>query len=130
MVRIRLVRTGRTHQAHFRVVVIPQREKMNSSVIEYVGHYSPHSKELVLEKERIEYWLSKGAQPSDTVKRMLIKQGILKAPKAKANFQKQPGKKKTERLEAQKAKEAAERAAKEAAKAQKAAEVVEEAPTA
>lgn len=115
MVRIRLARFGRKHEAYFRIVVTPQREKQQSKAIEYVGTYSPHTKEITLKKDRIEYWLSNGAQPSETVQRILEKQGVLKPSKNKKVFKKAPGRKRKERLE----QEAAEKESKETEKAPK-----------
>ncbi|MCA9386649.1 30S ribosomal protein S16 [Candidatus Dojkabacteria bacterium] len=130
MVRMRLTRVGRKNNPAYRVVVTPKREKRDSRAIEYLGHFSPMSKVLELNKERIEYWLSVGAQPSETVKRLLIKEKILKEDKKSKPFAKKAGRKKSER-DAAKA-DAAEQA-KEAAKAAKEAEAAaketsEEAP--
>ncbi|MDQ7020450.1 MAG: 30S ribosomal protein S16 [Candidatus Dojkabacteria bacterium] len=88
MVKIRLARVGRTHYATFKIVVTPAREKQVSKFIEEIGRYNPHTKELVLDKERAAYWISVGAQPTDTVKRMLIKDGIVEKPKKKVTFSK------------------------------------------
>ena len=105
MVRIRLTRVGRIHQPSYRIAVTPQREKRDSKSIELLGHYSPMTKELVINKERAAYWLSVGAQPSDTVKRLFIKDGILKADKKdKKTFSKKAGKQSVERAEQKKAK--------------------------
>jgi small subunit ribosomal protein S16 len=97
MVKIRLTRTGRKHLASFRIVISPAREKRESKFIEYVGSYSPHTKELTLNKDRVQYWLSQGAQPTETVKAFLIKEKILEKSKKKAAFKDKPGKKSTER---------------------------------
>lgn len=108
MVRIRLTKVGRKHSPAFRVVITPQREKRDSKVIEQIGTYSALTKEVSIDKERAEYWLSVGAQPSETVERLLIAQKILKAPKVKRTFKKKLGRKATERAEAEKAKAEAE----------------------
>jgi small subunit ribosomal protein S16 len=97
MVKIRLTRTGRKHLASYRIVISPAREKRESKFIEHVGSYSPHTKELTLNKERVEYWLSQGAQPTETVKGFLIKEKILAKPKKKAVFKAKAGKKSIER---------------------------------
>ena len=84
-VRIKLKRFGRRHQPHFRLTAVDRRRSRNSRVIEELGSYNPiHRKEdqqVTLNKERIEYWLSVGAQPTDTVRRILEKQGIARAAK-------------------------------------------------
>ncbi len=99
MVKIRLTRIGRKDTPQYRVVATPQREARDSKAIEYLGFYNPIEKVIDLNKERIEYWLSVGAQPTNTVKRILIKENILKEPKFRKTFKKKPGKKATERAE-------------------------------
>ena len=73
-VRIRLSRTGKNKTALYRVVVADKEAPRDGKVIEFLGHYNPKAKETVLKinKERLEYWMSKGAKCSDTV-RTLIK---------------------------------------------------------
>jgi len=70
---IRLARTGRRNQPKFRVVVAENSKPVKSNVVEVVGHYNPTVKKdpLTISKEAIETWLSKGAQPSNTVARIL-----------------------------------------------------------
>ena len=79
-VRIRLKRIGRRHRPCYRVAAVDKRRARDSKVIEELGSYDPIRKEedqqVVLNRERIEYWLSVGAQPSDTVRRLLEKSGI------------------------------------------------------
>ncbi len=104
MVKIRLKRTGKTNAPHYRLVIIKQRTKRDGASIEDVGHYAPFSKELVLNKERIEYWLKVGAKPTETVERMLIKEGLIAKPKYQKKFDTKPGKKSQERAEQKKAK--------------------------
>lgn len=100
MVKIRLSRFGKKNTPFYRVVVMPAREKRESKFLENVGHFSPLNKEIVLKADRIQYWLSVGAQPTDTVRYMLVKQGILPADKAKKVYSKKAGRKATERKEA------------------------------
>ena len=79
-VRIRLKRVGRRHRPSYRVAVMDSRRARDSNVIEELGHYDPigasEGQETVLKRDRIEYWLSVGARPSETVRRLLAKQGI------------------------------------------------------
>lgn len=79
MLVIRLMRTGKIHAPHYRVVVQEKRSKLNGKAVETIGHYHPAqaNKELVIDKDRATYWLSKGAQPSDTVANLLVKDGVL-----------------------------------------------------
>jgi small subunit ribosomal protein S16 len=77
-VKIRLQRQGRSHRPIFRVVVAESRVRRDGRFIEGLGTYipSPRGKEekLVLDQDRARYWLSVGAQPTDTV-RALIRSG-------------------------------------------------------
>lgn len=80
-VRIRLKRVGRRHRPAFRLTAIDQRRPRDSKVIEELGSFNPvfpkEEQQLQLNRKRIEYWLGVGAKPTDTVRRMLEKQGIL-----------------------------------------------------
>ena len=73
MVAIRLSRTGAKKKPSYRVVVIDKRRARDSRNLEIVGHYNPRPDpiELVLKRDRIKYWMGVGAQPSDTVKRLI-----------------------------------------------------------
>ncbi len=73
MVAIRLSRTGAKKKPSYRVVVMDKRRARDSRNIEIVGHYNPRPTpiELVLKRDRIDYWLSVGAQPSATVQRLV-----------------------------------------------------------
>lgn len=67
MVKLKLSRTGKKHQPHFRIVAIEAKTKRDGEYIEMIGHYSPLTKELVLDKAKYDAWISKGAQPTETV---------------------------------------------------------------
>ena len=97
MVKIRLTRTGKKNNPSYRVVIVPLREKRDSKFLEIVGHYSPLTKVVEVKEDRIKYWLSVGAQPSDTVRYLLEKKGIVEKPKEKKVYVKEPGKKAKER---------------------------------
>ncbi len=75
MVRIRLRRTGAKKQASYRIVVADSRAPRDGKFIEVLGWYNPRTDPPTFEinKERAEYWLSRGAQPSDAVARLLKK---------------------------------------------------------
>lgn len=81
MVRLRMQRLGRTHRPFYRINAIDQRTRRNGRVLEALGHYDPmckdEDKQIVLKVEEIKAWLAKGAQPSDTVRDMLGREGIL-----------------------------------------------------
>jgi len=81
MVAIRLRRAGSKKRPFFRVVVTDSRAARDSSFVEILGHYNPRTKPaaVTIDKERVEYWLKKGAQPSDSV-RTLIARHVSAAP--------------------------------------------------
>jgi small subunit ribosomal protein S16 len=86
MVAIRLRRAGSKKRPFFRVVVTDSRVARDSSFVEILGHYNPRSKPAVVhvDKERVNYWLGKGAQPSDSV-RTLIRRHLSPPPSAPAS---------------------------------------------
>ncbi|MBI1355905.1 MAG: 30S ribosomal protein S16 [Acidobacteria bacterium] len=73
MVAIRLSRTGAKKKPTYRVVVTDKRRPRDSKTLEIVGFYDPRPSpiELNLKRDRIDYWVGVGAQPSDTVKRLI-----------------------------------------------------------
>ncbi|MDO8514716.1 MAG: 30S ribosomal protein S16 [bacterium] len=82
MLKIRMQRTGRINTPSYRIVVVEHTEgPKTGNVVEKVGTYNPKTKERVLNAERIKYWMSVGAKPSDTVHNMLVSLGILNAKK-------------------------------------------------
>ena len=80
-VKIRLRRTGRKKAPQYRVVVADSRSPRNGKFIEMVGQYAPRQGEnaINLDTARINHWLDNGAQPTDTVRSLLRRAGILKA---------------------------------------------------
>ncbi len=81
MVTIRLRRMGKTKQTKLSLVVADSRAPRDGKFIEIVGHYNPvrQPKELHVKADRVRYWLSVGAQPSETVVRLLKQVGVLDA---------------------------------------------------
>ena len=79
MLKLRLKRMGKKNSPHYRIVVMPARSKRDGKAVEYIGHYNPKSKELKLDVDRAKYWLSVGAQPTDTVHSFLAKHKLIKA---------------------------------------------------
>lgn len=71
---IRLSRFGTKNEPHYRVAVAEARSRRDGDAVEYLGSYNPRSKgnPLNVKLDRYDYWVSKGAQPSDTV-RTLVK---------------------------------------------------------
>ena len=80
-VRIRLRRVGRKKNPMYRIVVAESTSPRDGRFIENIGQYAPRKAEggLTLNAERAGYWLDVGAQPSDTVRSLLRKAGVLKA---------------------------------------------------
>jgi len=81
MLSIRLSRVGKKNQPLFRLIVIDEHKDPWGKAVEILGNRNPRSKEMVLNVERVKYWLSKGAQPSNTVANILIDQKILEGQK-------------------------------------------------
>ena len=83
--KIRLSRVGATHQPIYHVVVAEARSRRDGAAVEVLGTYNPRSKKdaLALDLARAEYWMSKGALPTDTAK-TLIKKARKKAEIAAA----------------------------------------------
>ena len=77
-VRIRLTRIGARKDPVWRVVVADQRSPRDGRVIETVGHYNAQTdpSTIVLDEERIRAWLQRGAQPTDTVRKLMQTQNI------------------------------------------------------
>jgi len=71
MLKIRLQRFGKKKAPIYRIAVMEKSKRLLSEPVERLGFYNPKTKELVLNKERAEYWQSKGAQPSSTVAALL-----------------------------------------------------------
>ena len=78
MVVIRLARGGRVYMPIYMLVAADSRNQAHSKFLKKLGQYRPSSEEMLFDvkKERIEYWVSKGAQLSDTVKTLLKKSNI------------------------------------------------------
>ncbi len=81
MVRIRLRRVGRKRNPIYRIVVADSQSPRDGRFIEIIGNYAPRQGDTAidLKTDRANYWLDNGAQPSDTVRSLLRRAGILKA---------------------------------------------------
>lgn len=79
MVRIRLTRVGSKRQPSYRIVIIDRERARDSRYIEAIGFYNPRTQPATMElkEDRVLYWLSVGAQPSDTVTRILKTTGTM-----------------------------------------------------
>lgn len=77
MLVIRLQRTGRKGHAQFRVVVQDSRRTPSSGkVVKLLGHYNPHTKQITVDKEKAQFYLDHGAQPTSRVAVLLKKEGV------------------------------------------------------
>jgi small subunit ribosomal protein S16 len=91
MLKIRLQRTGRRNEPHYRAVVTEStRGPKSGDFIEIVGSYNPKLGKIELKNERIAHWISKGAQPSDTMHNFLVDAKVIDAPKINVLPQKSP----------------------------------------
>jgi len=110
MLKIRLQRTGKRNEPHFRLVLTEKSSAPKSKALEILGHYNPRKKDRAFKKERILYWVSMGAQVSDTAFNLLHNENILEGQKI---VKKKISKRKREELK-KRAQEEAEQKEKEA----------------
>jgi small subunit ribosomal protein S16 len=124
MIKIRLSRGGRTNLPYYRILATNSTSPRDSKFLEKLGTYNPllgdtDEKRVTIDKERAEYWLSVGAQPTEKVAKFLINLGVKGAekykpdfkPKAKgSNLKKKAQEKLNKEIEASKAKEEAAQA--------------------
>jgi small subunit ribosomal protein S16 len=124
MLRIRLQRLGKKKQPSYRFVISERTKDTQGRALEIVGHYNPIAQPKIIEMkvDRIKYWLSMGAQPSNTVNNILVKEGVIEGKKAKSVTitKKRQGKLDEKQKEAEEKKKAKAEAKKEAEVAAKA----------
>ncbi len=84
MLKIRLQRTGKRGQAYFRIVAVEHTKKPKGEYLELLGSYNPHEKVFNVEKERVEYWMSMGAQISPTVNNLMVNYKVWDRPKVQS----------------------------------------------
>ena len=91
MVTIRLRRQGAKKSPFYRIVVIDSANAREGAFVEILGHYNPRTKPAIVEvkQDRVDYWLGKGAQPSDSVRTLIARhltqkpapaESVVKAP--------------------------------------------------
>lgn len=97
MLKIRLKRTGMRGQPHYRVVIAEAHRSRDSKTIEEIGYYNPRTQPstVKIDTEAAKRWLEKGAQPTETVEQLLVKEGVLDKIKRGSKLP-QPKKKKKE----------------------------------
>ena len=78
MLKIRLSRIGKKKQPTYRVVVADARKARDGSYVEIIGHYNPRTEptSFDVDADKVRDWLSKGAQPTERVEKLLAKEGI------------------------------------------------------
>ena len=95
-VKMRLTRMGDKKSPVYRIVVVDSRKARDGEYIEKVGHYNPTSQpaQVVIDAEKAKDWLAKGVQPTETVKALLVSEGVieksskLSAPRTKTRKKK------------------------------------------
>ena len=84
MLAIKLSRTGKKRQPYYRILVLEKRKDPWGDYKELLGNYNPRTKELVIKEDRLKYWISVGAQMSNTVHNLMIKNNIIDEKPKKA----------------------------------------------
>ena len=81
MLAIKLKRTGKKHQAHFRVIVVEKKSKMRGRYTDDLGWLNPHTKKFNIDNAKTIHWLKVGAKPTNSTHNLLVKAGIIKTAK-------------------------------------------------
>lgn len=113
MLAIRLQRLGKKKSPTYRMIVSEGSQDTHDRHVEILGHYNPVAAQKVTEfnAERVKYWLSVGAQPSESVHNILVNQGVITGKKQKSVA---ISKKRAAKLEKKRAEEAEKKKAAEA----------------
>ena len=91
MLTIRLTRKGKKNQPFFRVVVVDKRRSSKGGrAVEDLGYVNPLTKKRSIKKERVQYWISKGAQPSATIHNLLVLEKVIEGKKINVLSKKKP----------------------------------------
>ncbi len=128
MLAIKLSKTGKTNKKMFRLVISEKSRDPYGDVLEILGSYNPHSKELVVKADRIKHWLSKGAQMTNSINNLLIEKKIIEGKKTSASKAGKASEKRLGQIKAKADKKASREAAPVAAPVEEA--PVEETPEA
>jgi small subunit ribosomal protein S16 len=100
MLAIKLSKTGKTNKKNFRLIISEKSRDPYGDVLEILGSYNPHSKELVVKTERIKYWLSKGAKMTETVNNLLVVKNIIEGKKTRSHKAGKPSEKRAAQIKA------------------------------
>lgn len=73
MLKIKLQPTGKRHQRYYRIVVAQDKSKLSGNVVDILGSYNPHDEKntITVDKNNYQSWISKGAQPTNTIKNLI-----------------------------------------------------------
>ena len=94
MLMIRFQRIGRTNDPAFRIVLLEKsRAAKAGNITEQLGNYNPKSKALTIDEARVKEWIAKGAQPTGSIRNLLITKGIISGKKVNVLSKKTPQKK-------------------------------------
>lgn len=85
MLAIKLSKTGKTNKKMFRLIISEKGRDPYGDALEILGSYNPHSKELAVKADRVNYWLSKGAQMTASVNNLLLEKKIIEGKKTSAS---------------------------------------------
>jgi small subunit ribosomal protein S16 len=110
MLTIKLAQKGKTNKKMFRLIISEKGRDPYGDVLEILGSYNPHSKELAAKNDRILYWLSKGAQMTATVNNLLVDKKVIEGKKAVASKAGQPSAKRQAQIKAKSDKKASREA--------------------
>lgn len=97
MLTIRFTRVGKRNRAQFKIALQEKTVAPGGRHVEMLGSYDPHRKVGVFKEERIKYWISKGAQLSDTVHNLLVSKKIISAKKRAIKIKAKKKEEKTEK---------------------------------
>lgn len=111
MLAIKLSQVGKTNKKMFRLVISEKSRDPYGDVLENLGSYNPHSKELKVKTERIKHWLSKGAQMTTTVNNILVVNKIIDGKKTASPKAGKPSEKRLAQIKAKADKKASKSAA-------------------
>lgn len=86
MLTIRLARVGKKNKAQFKIMLQEKSFAPGGKHVEILGSYDPHLKQTTLKEDRIKYWISKGAELSDTVYNLLVSKKLISGEKRKVKL--------------------------------------------
>ena len=81
MLKIRFNRIGRRNRVYYRIVVQEHTAAPGGRHVAVIGSHDPHAKKTIIDRAAAQHWLSVGAQPSDTVHNLFVREGIIKGKK-------------------------------------------------